>query len=392
MNYSFALDKSLNEQQMELLYGKLIYSIEGIVSCIVDADNHEVVLDITDPERLPVIEDTITALQEEVKRVRTVKRRVIKSTQQGGITIQDAAVTQNADSHDFTLHKELGAEMPAVLFKALENVFTHLTELFGAEKRKYPSLILQATLSKLNYIETYPQNIYLVSEIPHQMETLESVRHHEHFERIPRLSGYALTPAACFHCYEELEGQVVNGPLVLASTSNCFRHEAPWRLGKHRMNEFNVKELAFIGDAEFVRATRLQAVEEIWALFTALGLEGSIETASDPFYFEEDVLKGQHQLMADMKYELICRLDGGKESFAISSVNDMRQSLCKAFDIRDRNGNWQHSGCVGFGIERWMYALFATYGNVLAFWPEPIRKLLGLESEDHLEKGVEEKA
>lgn len=111
-------------------------------------------------------------------------------------------------------------------------------------------------------------------------------------------------------------------------------------------------------------------------MFLALGLSGRIETASDPFYFSEDAAKSQHQMMGNMKYELIVHSGESRGSFSIASFNNMGNSLTKPFEVMDTESKPVHSGCIAFGIDRWVYALLALYGPSYDGWPLRIREFL----------------
>ncbi|MGG1516561.1 aminoacyl--tRNA ligase-related protein [Paenibacillus oryzisoli] len=370
MEKKYATQGILTAMQAESLVSKLMYSVEGISNCYLDTDSQEIVVHTSVECDLALLENTIGQMMEWEKHHRIIKPRMYKESETSlGINrklfdVDDVFVEDGSIRRNFAVQ----------LFEKLDTLFLKLAYRHEAKLRKYPSMIPLQTLDKCKYITSFPQNIHLVSEIPHQLEVLKQVKEKQQIDEIARLSSYALSPAVCFHCYEELTGSRLDQPLVLTANGTCYRHEAPWRLGKHRLKEFSMREIVVFGDAEYVEALRKFYMEEVWGLFESLGLQGKIETASDPFYFSEDVAKSQHQLMGNMKYELIVSL--GTEAFSITSFNHMSDTLTKPFNVCDRDHNYLNSGCIAFGIDRWVYALLRTYGPEFNQWPQEIQSLL----------------
>ena len=57
------------------------------------------------------------------------------------------------------------------------------------------------------------------------------------------------------------------------------------------------------------------------------------------------------------------------DHLAIGSVNFHRNYFGEAFGIT-RDGQEAYSGCVAFGVERWLYAWLAHFGTDEAGWPD----------------------
>lgn len=141
-------------------------------------------------------------------------------------------------------------------------------------------------------------------------------------------------------------------------------------------------ELILLGDASFVEDTRSRLIDQIWSLFRELGLKGFIETANDPFYFPDDKAKGQYQLLASTKYELVARSEKHGLQCAVASFNNVGNSLSKNFNIRDGSGENPHSGCIAFGLDRLVVALGWQHGPHLQLWPEAIVEALSLGADN----------
>jgi hypothetical protein len=374
----FSTKGTLSLIQAESFLSKLIYSIEGGCQCYLEDETQEVVIEIMDDSLLPEISKTINTMIQEEIGIRTLKSRTVQNNIESAI--YDTNHLSNHDYNEEDLYSSDGTIKKGDVVELLQKIDQLFVKLAGkrkAEFRKYPSMIPLSTLNKCGYIRSFPQNIFQVSEFPHQYSELRKLKEMSDINSILRPSLFALSPAVCFHCYAELSGQIIANPTILTAMGNCFRHEAPWRLGNHRLNEFSMREIVFVGEPEFVEKERAWWMSEIWTLFNDLSLLGKIHTANDPFYFSEDAPKSQHQMMATMKYELTVKLRKGG-LFSIASFNNMRDSLCKPFEILNPSGRPLQSGCVAFGIDRWMYALLSENGP-FRDWPAKIKKIVNGE-------------
>jgi len=372
--------EQLEKKQAQAVIAKLMYSVEGITDCHLDPANQEIVLALLPEANREEIETTVNLLIAKERGNRLIGNRICRQSAVDGASARrmEAANFQELIAPDGSVRRDLAV----ALYESVDGLFAGLARRHQARFRSYPAMIPIRTLQKCGYIHSFPQNIHLVSEIPHRLDALQKVKETDCLDEIARISPFALSPAVCFHCYSELAGSKLREPLILTARGTCCRHEAPWRLGKHRLNEFGMREIVLFGDADFIETTRKQMMEEVWDLFESLGLDGKIETASDPFYFSEESAKGQLQLMGNMKYELVA--DTGEENgaFSIASFNNMGNALCKPFEVHDENGKPLHSGCVAFGLDRWVYALLSRYGPDLRNFPPAVSA--------HLERGMQQ--
>lgn len=373
MILEYSTEGKLNVKQAHSLLSKLMYSIEGINDCQLDEPTLNIIIDANTHADIEKIQETVACLIEKEQHNRILGSRIyVKSLEQ----IPQSELETQSIEELFAADGSVRRGLAVTLFQQMDQIFMELSLRHNAQLRSYPSMIPLNVMQKCKYIPNFPQNIHLVSEIPHQLQELNKVRESSDLADIIRLSPYALSPAVCFHCYAELTEQRLLEPLLLTARGTCYRHEASWRVGKHRMNEFSMRETIIFGDSGFIETKREKFMEEVWLLFEALGLRGRIETASDPFYFSEETAKGQHQLMANMKYELVAECGVGNSSFSIASFNNMEDSLCKPFNVMDDAYNPIKSGCIAFGIDRWVYALLSTYGSDYTRWPSTVKRIL----------------
>ncbi|OAS17727.1 aminoacyl--tRNA ligase-related protein [Paenibacillus oryzisoli] len=370
---TYQTEGKLNVKQANSLLSKLVYSIEGISSCCLDDQTQEIVVDMLPEADVDTIERTISVLIEKERHNRIIgSRTYIESDEKVSTQQEEMHLIDDLFAADGSVRRGLAV----TLFQQIDRLLQELSLHHNAQFRSYPSMIPLDILHKCRYIPTFPQNIHLVSEFPHRLEDLNKVREPGDLKNLARLSPYALSPAVCFHCYAEFSEKRLSNPLLLTARGTCYRHEAVWRLGRHRMNEFSMREIVMFGDSSFIETKRKHFMEDAWTLFESLGLRGRIETASDPFYFSEETAKGQHQLMGNMKYELVVEAGGGNGSFSIASFNNMEDSLCKSFDVLNDEYKPMHSGCIAFGIDRWVFALLCCYGGDYVKWPAAVKQKL----------------
>lgn len=78
-------------------------------------------------------------------------------------------------------------------------------------------------------------------------------------------------------------------------------------------------------------------------------------------------------MIDNSKYELRLNINE-KKDIAVGSFNLHGMAFTSAFNIRVRNCKNAVTGCVGFGIERWVLAFLCQYGKEEKNWPECVRK------------------
>jgi seryl-tRNA synthetase len=135
------------------------------------------------------------------------------------------------------------------------------------------------------------------------------------------------------------------------------------------MSAFTMREIIVIGTREQVEATRQTLVSHVSDLVTSLSLDAAIETATDPFFAPGDEGRRLMQQAGALKLELRLTLDPGGRSVATASFNHHHDFFGSRFDIRLADGSTAHTGCIAFGLERWVLALCSQVGAREASWP-----------------------
>lgn len=253
----------------------------------------------------------------------------------------------------------LGVE-DVTLRAALEGVFMTLAAEHGAVPHLYPPLIDVADLAKLDYFRNFPQLGVLASGL-HQ-----TAQHHYAGGQAPierfnadelEPARFALPSAACFNAYLALHDSSIPAAQSITTVATCFRREREYH--SRRLLAFTMREVVFIGPREHVLTQLAGLKKEVIEFTERMGLPLSVEASSDPF-FEAD---GPRALMAKLfpvKEELV--YSGSDQPVAICSINFHRNFFGERCRI-SLDDEWAFTGCVAFGLERWISVLREQFGS-----------------------------
>jgi hypothetical protein len=260
---------------------------------------------------------------------------------------------------------------------------------FAAQPRAYPAMVKAGLLARCGYFEMHPNALSFVSHLLNDFDEIEAFRQANVGAaelRTTHAGAFApvhhcLNPAACFPCYENLENHsMAPQGLVLTWKGRVFRYESANTVGLDRLREFNVRELVFIGTDAMVRQGRVDALALSTALMDEWDLSGRVETATDPFFATVYAARTFWQESMEVKFELCLDIEpdtaGAARSIAAGSMNLHGAFFGDRFNIRDHTGEPAYSGCVGWGLERWVLAVFTQHGLDPAHWPASLRALL----------------
>jgi len=129
-----------------------------------------------------------------------------------------------------------------------------------------------------------------------------------------------------------------------------------------------MREIVCLGAEWDVKSLLDRGGERASALAARLGLETEIVLASDPFFAPSARGRAALQRIKGLKHELVFRFPD-QRPLAIASFNDHQQFFGDAFAISLSDGSSASSGCVAFGVERWLLAVLVTHGVDASSWP-----------------------
>lgn len=256
------------------------------------------------------------------------------------------------------------------LYHSLDLLFSKLAGLKTARNYKFPNFIQAKELNKIDYFKSFPHLINFPVNLSSKNENLQDFIQGEKCTsqgvvNLKELNPVCdcLTPAACYHFYIHFQNSVHSTPLYLTTLANCYRKE-DFYLPLERQWNFTMREVVCMGTPDEVKEFLGFYRDLLSRIFVKLNLNISWDVATDPFFDPANNPKFLMQTIDPVKYEMI--FNG---SLSIGSTNYHRTYFGDAFNIK-RNNDSVSTGCVAFGMERWMHAIFTQFGNEKKNWPD----------------------
>lgn len=258
---------------------------------------------------------------------------------------------------------------------------------FGAREFRYPTLIPTEALQRTGYFESFPHMVMAVSRLHADVDSYRDFLDalagggDPSQELRARCGGFdhCLPPTMCFHTYHQLADAALSASsLVVTARGKSFRHESRYRRSLERLWDFTIREIVFLGSAEFVLDARRRLMERVYELVSALGLSGRCEVAGDPFFLSTTTAaRAWSQRLLELKYELRLPLDSERD-VSVGSFNYHEQFFGSSFRISGETGDPVFTGCAGFGLERFAYAFLCRHGLDPGSWPAAVRTAVGV--------------
>jgi seryl-tRNA synthetase len=237
---------------------------------------------------------------------------------------------------------------PLRLLQACDATFAAWAAELGAQPWRFPALVMRADLDRAGFFEAFP---HLATSVQPHAPAAEDTP-----------PAHFLSSAVCFHMYPVLAGRSLDqGRLTLLSAAGeCYRYEGHKMQPLIRQWAFTMREIVFLGGAEQVATMRDELMARTVRYAGILGLQAELRPASDPFFTPEARGRALLQRLKGLKQELC--VPGERGDVAIASFNLHDDFFARRFDLRLADGRRAHSGCVAFGLERWVYALMSQHG------------------------------
>lgn len=252
------------------------------------------------------------------------------------------------------------------LYRDLDNLVIKWALELSAKEYQYPDLISLDTLQQFNYLSEFPQHLMLTAPLKQEQELLENysngIKHTEDFSSFSKesMSQPKLVNklAVCPHVYKQYEGKRLDEtqPVVITTVGKCKRYEHKAFNYFERLLDFSMREIVIIGTTEDVLRIREQLLEKVSRLIERLAVSAKIVVASDPFFTAEYSRMKLLQQKFQLKYELLLPLEKNHE-FSVASFNYHGDHFSKSFNIRSKKGEFLTTGCIAFGLERFIYGL-----------------------------------
>lgn len=265
------------------------------------------------------------------------------------------------------------------LYAALDRMFAAWASPFEAIDHRVPPMLPAAELDRIDYFRSFPHLVTFPVALDESSENLKAFADHgpvgpDGSLQLAKLASVrsVLTPAACYHFYVQHRGRCLNHPAFLTTCATCFRREASYT-PLARQWSFNMREIVCIGTEGEVQSFLAIMTDRVHSFARSIALPVAFNPATDPFFDPSGDPKYYAQRLAPLKTEVVFG-----DALALGSINFHRDYFGRGFSIH-RGAELASSGCVAFGIERWMLALLSHFGPRQERWPAVLCAALGLE-------------
>ncbi|MCG6969119.1 MAG: hypothetical protein LJE85_05040 [Gammaproteobacteria bacterium] len=260
---------------------------------------------------------------------------------------------------------------------SIDAAFLALANQLNATEYQFPSFIHATDLRKMDYLHSFPQHATFPQVLQASDDNLQHFRSGELINEQDeiQLANMAapkaiLTPAACYHFYINFQKQNFTHTRLFTTKNNCYRHETEY-VPLERQWSFTMREIVCIGEETEVQQFVSDMKTRLSRLFSRLEMPIQWQTAQDPFFDPGNNPKHLLQTLHPNKHEMVF-----DDRLALGSANYHRSYFGEIFDIRYMQSN-AHSACIAFGIERWLAAFSASFGDNPSTWP--LKLLEGIE-------------
>ena len=273
----------------------------------------------------------------------------------------------------------------ARLFGSLDRFFATAATDLGASEIHLPVLVSVDTLVRSGYLASHGNQAHFAFHLREGQNVVERFRDGclpgkpIDMTSLPTTAispDAVLNPAVCQPYYRSLADVELDRELLVTGCGRCFRYESGATEGLRRLREFSVRELIGVGSSFGIDSLRSRFLGVAVKMLQELHIEASVITASDPFFIDTHSNQSAYQMAFELKHEVRATLPFDGSTLAIASVNHHQQHFGRAWQIREPGGDIASSCCMGFGLDRWCYTIFAQYGLNPTDWPPALRALV----------------
>ncbi|HYR83077.1 MAG TPA: aminoacyl--tRNA ligase-related protein [Terriglobia bacterium] len=256
------------------------------------------------------------------------------------------------------------------LYRRIDNMFLRWAEECQASEYFFPTFVSAHELARLDYFRSFPHLVTFPAALDPAEDNLKRFADGApldgegcvHLTALDSVRN-VLTPAACYHFYIQFQGQTLDEARYVTTRATCFRRETHY-LPLERQWNFSMREIVCIGTSDEVKAFLARYQKKADGFLKSINLPFEWKNATDPFFNPSRNPKFLAQKLDPVKTEIVFRT-----GLAIGSVNFHRNYFGEAFQI-NRDGQEAFSGCVAFGIERWIFAFLNHFGPNQKDWPD----------------------
>jgi len=258
------------------------------------------------------------------------------------------------------------------LLREIEAALAHLARAETSNEWVTPAGVSFETLERAQYFASFPQWLTAASHLSGDEAALQHIAASASPGAAARSSlepaDVVLPPAICYNTYAVHADSVIASPVVMTAQGTCWRYEGERLAQLERGWAFTMREIVCLGAQRDVKEFLDRSVDRVSTLERVLGINCEMVAASDPFFAPNARGRAVLQRIKGLKHELVFRFPDGRP-LAIASFNDHELFFGEAFKISLPDGSPAWSGCVAFGLERWLMAVLVTHGVEPSDWP-----------------------
>lgn len=365
---------------------RLNYLSPAIEQLVLDTANRqtvEFVIDDGSEELVPMIHRGIESVLESIlSKNREFQPRVLgkrESSVPPSPTSPMEELVRRGEIHSFGPGRVGLGPMLVGLENRIDRDLLAVAKKLDAAQYRFPTVIGADVLHQCRYLQSFPQFVTLASHLSEDMENLNrfsrEVSIGKHGLTVPDDSlappTTVLSPTVCFHVYSWLKDMELEAPRCVTALGHCHRYESKTMSGLERLWDFHMREIVFAGDGESAEQWWAACVDLCVSLLDSWNITYEIVSATDPFFVEGYSSVASYQAAFELKYEIRVPLPySNGRTMAIGSINRHHDFFGKAmgFSQKGAPGN-AHTACVGFGMERVVWAWLCTHGLNPDRWP-----------------------
>jgi seryl-tRNA synthetase len=275
------------------------------------------------------------------------------------------------------------------LVREIESALADIARAETSDEWITPSGVSFDTLERAHYFASFPQWLTAASHLSGDEKTLEGIATSPSPGAAARASlagaEVVLPPAVCYNTYAAYADSVIDAPVIMTAQGTCWRHEGQKLSPLERGWAFTMREIVCLGTEPDVKDFLDRSVKRVSKLERAMGLDCQLMAAADPFFAPTARGRSALQRIKGLKHELVFH-PSGERPLAIASFNDHELFFGQAFGITLVEGGPAWSGCVAFGLERWVLAFLVTHGVDPSSWPLTVNTQENLQDVGAIEK------
>jgi seryl-tRNA synthetase len=240
-----------------------------------------------------------------------------------------------------------------------------------SNSKKYEKIYVHSMLPlqsfiRNGYLLNFPHHIMFASNIKRDLNLIDQISDLKELAKINEAidkPNLVISPTVCYHIFETFKDSNINNNKVFNSISSCNRFESINYLTFERLQSFTMREFVAFGSPVFIKSFLLDNINYFKEKFVKNKIKFKIVTANDQFFSQQGIKKMAYQSINDLKFEFQFWLPFEKKWLSVGSFNNHLDILVKKYNIKCRKKNL-HSGCIGWGYERFVYAIISQRKNL----------------------------